>query len=133
MQVQRRGLRPHQHDRPVRSHPDGRVGRQRHPATRHPGRGTEAADEEVRVVGERDPRGAGVPQPAGGDPAQRLVPGDHPAVGEVDRHPRAGRAGEPADPQLQQPQPAGLEGELQVAGVAAAPLTELQCLQQARP
>ena len=69
----------------------------------------------------------------GRDPEQRLAAPDHALVGEVGRDADSGIADESARSHLQEPQLAGLEGELQVARVAVVLLDPVQGVQEAGP
>jgi hypothetical protein len=133
VQVERGGLRTYQDDRAVRGHPGRGVGGGRDPADGDPRAGTQPPGEHVGLVDRRDAGDADVPELLGRHPEQRLAAPDHTLVGEVGGHADRGVADEPARSHLQEPQLAGLEGELQLACVAVAALDPVQGVQEAGP
>src|SRR4029450_9177633 len=74
-----------------------------------------------------------MPELLRGDPEQRRAAPDRARVGEVHRDADGGASDEPPGPLLQDPQLAGLEGELQMARIAMMLLDPVQGLQQAGP
>ncbi|GAA0987257.1 hypothetical protein GCM10009551_040140 [Nocardiopsis tropica] len=131
--VVRGGLRTHEDHRSVRGHAHRRLGGGGHPADGDPGTRAQPPGQHVGLPGRVQPGRAHVPQVVRRDPEQRLAASDHALVREFGGHAHGRGPDEPARPDLQQPQFAGLEGELDVARVPVVLLDPAQGVEQARP
>jgi hypothetical protein len=117
------GLLAHQHDRLTPRRPLHRRGGVEHRAPdRSTGRRCHPRDQHGPVGGRVELREHQLRQLRTTDPLERLVGGDELLVDELGGDPERRRRGALADPRLQHPQLAALDGELDVAQVAVVRL-----------